>query len=488
FPRETSKNAWSYESTPLYHSLKRSIFLNRAIGKPDQEGDFLQVGGAAFVRWFKGIVREKGSYDRGEEGHLSARRLCTRPVVAETWVGEKAQICWDDQISLMSAAKKRGKANAPRQRRAAEIFRVDGLGEGEKDFFFWWLNSGDVRVNGALVVGPDDDGDDVAVGPLPDFAVIQVENTSIFFWKNASALTFEPASVAADRVRIKKLAEEAERQELERVRIEKLADEAKRQEEERKLAEQQKLDEDLLGQRTEESNSHGDEETARVDEGAETEGPDNNQVRQGQEDVGREKKQDEVKKWLGWYKIWSNKMKVRRAAMPPRPKDVKEENEQEKKMLIGHFVKSSNMLYGDSVLFAIASVWRTLKENSDRRFALNAFSPYQQARQKTKGDGVQIAAAVHGPNELLIPLTFDGTLKESPPNSGDKAEFDISTKDANHKQPLPKQNNPEGDGEYVGKGGHTILVAARRISKDEVRIRIMDSFPYVTTVERIVNS
>ncbi|KAL8726135.1 MAG: hypothetical protein Q9166_006892 [cf. Caloplaca sp. 2 TL-2023] len=429
---------WTFKETDLYRYV-RDIYLMVQNAGTAAAGDFEKVGGAAFVRWVR--LRDD---DIGEGGCLEQKLLCTRPIMGETWVGEKAEISWDDQVSYLSKSK-RGKATALRAtpvRRAAEIFRV-GQGDEEKEFFFWWHNSREISVNRESVIGPEDDPEaDVAIGPLPEFCVIRVQDTIIFFWKNVTALRYTPDSVEADLIRIQKQAE----------------------------ADAKKLDEALLGELFDEEPEGSDppavkEEVQQV-------------VNNDQETKDEQKRKERIAKWHRWWQIWNEGMKRHRAAVPARDPDPKMDEKQ------SHFLKSYAMLPGDSVLFAIASVWRTMKEAKHQCFSLNSFSMYQLARWKKRGDQTKIAPAILGPNDLLIPMTFD-THYQSPPNSGNK---DALEKGASTEGPPPKQDKPEGDGQYVGKGGHTILVVARRTTEDSLSIRIMDSCPRVVDRFRIINS
>ncbi|KAL8946922.1 MAG: hypothetical protein Q9222_006747 [Ikaeria aurantiellina] len=132
---------------------------------------------ACWVRAPTGAADEAGFQEKGLQ--------YTQPICQESVVGEYVQISWDDQVASVARPKKgrKAKMNALRARRAMEIWR-----EGT-EHFLRWEKMQEVKINGEICIG-DDDRDDVVIGPLPAFAVIQVESTVIFWWKDGSALGY----------------------------------------------------------------------------------------------------------------------------------------------------------------------------------------------------------------------------------------------------------------------------------------------------------
>ncbi|KAL8668738.1 MAG: hypothetical protein Q9168_006643 [Polycauliona sp. 1 TL-2023] len=237
---------WTFESHIVWSRCKvirDSFSISIAAGEPAQV--LWEYG--AFVR----CVRCPGDeeYGLGWEQWLAplggGGANCVRPVVSDIWVTERGQVSWDDQISTLARVTRRGVPNALRPRRAAEFFSKVSEGEGgQKEYFFWWRHSKGVRVNGWRVVQPhtpgeEEGGPDVAIGPLPDFAIIQVEDVVLFFWKNQAALTYAPASMEEDKVRIREEKEEEEkkRREEEANATEEAARRAREAEEEEKRKE-----------------------------------------------------------------------------------------------------------------------------------------------------------------------------------------------------------------------------------------------------------
>ncbi|KAL8709888.1 MAG: hypothetical protein Q9220_005504 [cf. Caloplaca sp. 1 TL-2023] len=117
-------------------------------------------------------------------GYHARGLQCTRPMVQASVVGDYSQISWDDQVAPAKRVARKGKANAVRVRRAIEVWK-----EGD-EWFLRWEKMQDVRINGERCVRDEDERGDVVIGPLPAFAVIQVESTTIFWFKDANALGY----------------------------------------------------------------------------------------------------------------------------------------------------------------------------------------------------------------------------------------------------------------------------------------------------------
>ncbi|KAL8720848.1 MAG: hypothetical protein Q9181_007835, partial [Wetmoreana brouardii] len=129
-----------------------------------QPPDFDEAQGRAFARWFR--PGAAGAIIPAEGGLMRIR-----PVVSESWIGEFGEIVWDDHVSEVKN-RRRGKATGPKAgRRAIETVREQG--EEAANYFLRWRNTGDVVVNGRVCSYAS--GVDFVIGPLPDFAVIEVE-------------------------------------------------------------------------------------------------------------------------------------------------------------------------------------------------------------------------------------------------------------------------------------------------------------------------
>ena len=187
--------------------MKDSFTISMAAGMPGEKY-WDRDGGTAFVR----CVRCPGDED-GKEGLNSGEVKgrgggwnCVRPMVSDIWVSQRGQISWSDQISPLTSSTRRGVPNPLKPRLAAEFFRLS-LPSGEKEFYFWWPHSHAVKVNGLGVILPnytteDEGGPDVAIGPLPDFAIIQVKDAVMFFWKNEGALRYLCESAETDLMKV----------------------------------------------------------------------------------------------------------------------------------------------------------------------------------------------------------------------------------------------------------------------------------------------
>ncbi|KAI4217812.1 MAG: hypothetical protein LQ349_009008 [Xanthoria aureola] len=466
---------WTFQSDPLYRmdAIRNAFDISIAAGMPLTE-NFERAGGAAFVRCIRnprdaaiagsetaGLLPSSVGAGGGAKGkgwnHV-------RAVVSDIWVAERGQMSWDDQISLLAASTRRGALNALKPRRAAEFFRVDAVvGEGEqqekgKEFYFWWAPSQAVRVNGVEVDPPhtageekeeEGGGPDVAIGPLPDFAVIQVEDVVLFFWKNEAALRYSPASVEADKVRVKEMEEEERRKEKER-------------------QEAEQLDQDLLGETEEESGppAAADQMQPQLTSDEINQLFSSDPMQEPltpSESVLEQNKRDE------WKIIWDTG--VRRNERQ-RADDPTIDCQQ--------IISYSDVSNIDLVL-SIAAVWDAVASHEDgRQFAFNSDSMYSVVRSTfldEMGKRSRCMAAVHGPNDLLIPMVMDG-YSRSPPNS---AGFPPGQDPNDNEKDLPSMDpdNPKGD---KGQVGHTVFAVAQRIEQDpiegdQVRAIIFDSRP-----------
>ncbi|KAL8826739.1 MAG: hypothetical protein Q9170_007290 [Blastenia crenularia] len=166
---------YDIENTTASEAVKIAFDVHLVLGRPEVEN---WDGGMGYASWYRHI---EGPIRTGDEGEMY-----TRPICAATCVGAYGQICWDDQISQEKRVKK-GKANVLKGRRAMEVFREDGK------FFLAW--EGEVRVNGEVC-----GGEDVAIGPLPDFAIVEVGEVVVFWWRNEEAMGYITPEMAEERL------------------------------------------------------------------------------------------------------------------------------------------------------------------------------------------------------------------------------------------------------------------------------------------------
>ncbi|KAL8876097.1 MAG: hypothetical protein Q9192_008929, partial [Flavoplaca navasiana] len=190
--------------------------ISMAAGMPGEKY-WDRDGGTAFVRCVRCPGDEGGEEEEagdGEGGGLNGGKgkgksggwNCVRPMVSDMWVAQRGQISWSDQISPLTSSTRPGVPNPLKPRLAAEFFLLSSP-SGQTQFYFWWPHSHAVKVNGLGVILPnytteDEGGPDVAIGPLPDFAIIQVGDAVMFFWKNEGALSFLCESAETDLVKV----------------------------------------------------------------------------------------------------------------------------------------------------------------------------------------------------------------------------------------------------------------------------------------------
>ncbi|KAL8720849.1 MAG: hypothetical protein Q9181_007836 [Wetmoreana brouardii] len=377
--------------------------------------------GQAFSRWVHTAITsdEQGLEERG--------LLYTRPVVEETWIGKHGQIFWDDQVSTANPVK-RGKTYPLRVRRAMEIFREER--DGEAVYFLWWERIRQVKVNGrrCQVEGAVD----FVIGPLPDFAVIEVEATVILWWKNQQGLGYVPEELYAS-IRSQ---QETEAQEEQQVPAAKFPEDVARERQER-------------------------EEEAR-------------KVKVWRETFNRSMRRyaqlrNSHPKWSS-YLVWQQL-------------DFQDERKKEKPYF--HQVEKPAELWSNDVVLAIGTVWQAVKA-IDRRFAFHNDVGFNFPRGMTidnKGSRVPMKAAVNGPEYLIIPMNFNERYV-SPPNS---ATYDPA-QDPTASQPAPQEPDPNNNGEVQGKAGHILLVVAHQNADGTINMTRMDSCPGHVPADRIRRS
>ncbi|KAL8635171.1 MAG: hypothetical protein Q9228_007314 [Teloschistes exilis] len=145
--------------------------------------------GKAFARWIcPGTANATGATADDS----------TAPVVSETWIQEHGFISWDS-IDLVKMPRNsrvvadRKKANAPRARHVVEVFR-DNNNDDEEDtprFYMRYEMPAAVKVNGDICTHESGDGN-FAIGPLPDYAIIEIDTAVIFWWKSAEGTEYLP--------------------------------------------------------------------------------------------------------------------------------------------------------------------------------------------------------------------------------------------------------------------------------------------------------
>ncbi|KAL8705419.1 MAG: hypothetical protein Q9225_008026, partial [Loekoesia sp. 1 TL-2023] len=170
------EGGWRIETTDASDALKTAFAIQSIMGRPEFEWE----KEAGFARWYRHANHEVETY-------VDYGLMCTRPVLGETWIAAYGQISWEDQISRAKPTKQ-GRANAPRTRQAMEIFR-----EGDADnaeFYLTWNKVNEVKVNGRTCVLEHEDDVEFAIGPLPSYAIIEVEKTVIFWFRDTQAMDF----------------------------------------------------------------------------------------------------------------------------------------------------------------------------------------------------------------------------------------------------------------------------------------------------------
>ncbi|KAL8962091.1 MAG: hypothetical protein Q9183_005206 [Haloplaca sp. 2 TL-2023] len=167
-----------HERTPNA-AVHKALRLQTILDAPD----FANAGDRAFARWFR---------PEGQTNAIRNQAIVTRPIIMESWVGTYGQISWDDLVSKSRPGRKyMANGQVDPKRRAIEVFREERH-PGGAGYYIRWSNMDDVRVNGVggAVVG----GGIFALGPLPPFAIIEVqgEDVVIFWWRDMDALQAVP--------------------------------------------------------------------------------------------------------------------------------------------------------------------------------------------------------------------------------------------------------------------------------------------------------
>ncbi|KAL8925820.1 MAG: hypothetical protein Q9208_003317 [Pyrenodesmia sp. 3 TL-2023] len=152
-----------------------------------QAPDFVWKDDAAYAVWYR-----HGDW----KAPAVAEPIYTRPLCMEAWIEGHGQVSWDDLVSN-GVATKQGIAHAPQAGscRAMEVYR-EGNGREAKFFLSWHNVQTQVTMNGTKCA-PSVGG--VFVGPLPNFAIIEVEETVIFWFRNREALGYVSQDIIARR-------------------------------------------------------------------------------------------------------------------------------------------------------------------------------------------------------------------------------------------------------------------------------------------------
>ncbi|KAI4176703.1 MAG: hypothetical protein LQ346_007836 [Caloplaca aetnensis] len=349
----------------------------------------------------------------------TAEPMYTRPVCMETWIESHGQISWDDLVSDSHDTKK-GIANTPQagSRRAMEVYRD---GDGDAGFFFSWHDAQkQVKVNGKPCLSGNAGG--VLVGPLPNFAIIEIEETAIFWFRNKEALDYVPPDIVARR---------------KDAAVDKAA-------------------------HAPAESKDGDERAAVADK--------------DEAEKGRSIGEAERREWRKtWGDLW-------RANIKSHEEACQEDGSDQLHYRINEHVD----LYDIQVVTAIGCLWRTVADELDRPFAFHDANGYALARGPMileNGKREKILAAVYGPqSDLLIPMQFD--LEEmSPPNSATfEDELEAKKRSAGHKQMVEDRKKRKRE---AGLGGHILFAVAHAAEGNQVHVKIMDSAPGYVKDDRI---
>ncbi|KAL8884495.1 MAG: hypothetical protein Q9215_007470 [Flavoplaca cf. flavocitrina] len=471
-------------------------------------------------------------------------------MVSDIWVSQRGQISWSDQISPLTSSTRRGVPKPLKPRLAAEFFRLS-LPSGETEFYFWWPHSHAVKVNGLGVILPnytteDEEGPDVAIGPLPDFAIIQVKDA------NEGALRYLCESAETDLAKVERADRELKRRrEEERTRREAEDGEGEeRQREEGEEAERRNREARDAEEKRKEREAKDAAEAMRKEEQAKAA---EETLKRQQEAKAADDAAKRQKKIKAAEAMAKKKKEAKAAAAAKQEEEImrfiqaQQQQEQQEQLdpldeallgenneipgpfptadpvasqrmmedarrdrwmfawqggvdrnerrrrrdpnTTGHQIQSWRDLTHDDVHLGIATVWNTITSQPDgRQFAFNDAEQYQIVRGSffdAQGRREKCMAAVNGPNDLLIPMVMDG-YNQSPPNS---AGFPPGQDPNDHKERPPPvdQDDPEGD---KGAIGHTVFVVAQRVGEhpirgDRIRAIVMDSRPGAESNQRI---
>ncbi|KAL8932044.1 MAG: hypothetical protein Q9216_006987 [Gyalolechia sp. 2 TL-2023] len=416
---EVGGEHWNVNKTAASKNVKLAYGVQKLIGRPV----FDWAREVGLVTWYRNIKADIATY-------VDQELMYMKPVVGVTWIAGYGQVCWRDQIATSKRAKS-GKANMLRARSTMEIFRE---GEGNKaEFFLTWQDTEDVNINGTSCMAEIGKTTACVAGPLPSFAIIEVEETVIFWFRDAEAMDYITPEI-----------------------------------------QQEKLNDELLGDALHESEKENGE-----DEGDEEEEDED------EEDEEEEEEQNKVlnREWVysrssEWGRIWRAGIGRHLTALRGDTEEAKPYN-----------IPFTSDLSGEDVVVGIAALWRTVEKDLGQRFAFHESVYFDVVRgPMTDGNGhrLWIPAAVHGPHDFLIPLTF--SIKHlSPPNS---AEFPQSPDATNVGAQSGKGDAQSGKApsRSLGTHDHILFAVAQKRPNHEVDVNIFDSCPGIIPVERTLGA
>ena len=184
-------NFLEIKTAQLDISAVKAYQIERILAEPV---GFVENGSVAFARWFRFEKCEERVNDAEEQVRIDEKTMSVDPTVQSTWIRQYGQISFDKLTcdATRPAKNRRGIAKKyTNHRRALEIYReVDE--EGSKFYLFAGAFD-EVKVNNHPFLwtgGKEESGEPYTIGPLPDFSVIQVEDSVCFFWKTKAALSF----------------------------------------------------------------------------------------------------------------------------------------------------------------------------------------------------------------------------------------------------------------------------------------------------------
>lgn len=187
-PYAISVKELDIEKAAMPPALKTAFAVQNAIGRPLEDA---WKDGVAFATWYR-----HAKSDDDADMYVKKGKMAIRPVVEAAWIGSYGQIVWEDAVSGARRTRP-GKANPPQLRRAVEVNR-EGEGEDAR-FSLVCRRVGKVTVNGQLYPASDEDEANFTVESLPEYAIIEVEDTVVFWFQNFEALDHLAPRIAALR-------------------------------------------------------------------------------------------------------------------------------------------------------------------------------------------------------------------------------------------------------------------------------------------------
>ncbi|KAL8962867.1 MAG: hypothetical protein Q9183_005086 [Haloplaca sp. 2 TL-2023] len=288
-----------------------------------------------------------------------------------------------------------------------------------------------------------------AVGPLPDYAIIQIEEAVIFWWRNEVALDYVPGYLA----------------ELEH-------DDGSMPEKPQGAQPPGGVDEELGIEVTKTSWNTPEQDASQNEQGLD------------ESEIWSVFHDDFEEKCIKWQSIFSERMRMHRherASDERWKRDIEWENRSSTSPRPIHQFKGHEELSGDDVVLSIASLWQAMRsEHDDSAFSsYDLFQVCHLCPSDAEAFAFPISAAVGGreSKHLIIPIIADKdntapgsserrksagqNTREPPPPTGPR----IQAKDANA---------------WIGGDSHILLaIATRPTDPDDssIRYEIFDSCP-----------